>query len=249
MKATFSEHLAELRSTLIQILAIIGASATLAFLFADRLIFLFTSHVENELVLLSPTEGLTLTLRLSVWVGLIASLPLWMLPLLRFLKPALYSEEVKRLLPFFALSFLFVLLGLTIAYELTLPLTNHYFFAFNATLGRNLWSLSAYIDYVLGLLFAHALAFEMAPILWLLIHLKIVNYPFLKSKRRHGIVLAFILGAVFTPPDVLSQLLLAIPLMGLFELAIQYSRWVHGRERDRFCHADRATRAIHSQES
>lgn len=222
-------HFGALRVTLIQLLSIIGASALIAFFFAETIIAFLVAPLhsidrEINLALFSPAEGLILSIKLSLWVGFFASLPLALIPLIRFLKPALYPHEARLLLPFVLLSFATLALALYIGYTISLPLANHYFFTYNSSLGINLWGLGHYLDYTLNLLGAHVLGFELMLALFFLVHLGLVRYDTLKAKRRHAIVAALILGALLTPPDVLSQLLLAIPLILLFELSLLYAR-------------------------
>jgi sec-independent protein translocase protein TatC len=106
----------------------------------------------------------------------------------------------------------------------TIPAANSYLLLFNANLGLNLWTLSNYLDYTFLLLIGNGIAFEIGLILLFLVHLGVVSAEFLASKRRHFIVIAFILAALLTPPEVMSQILLAIPLIGLFEASIFYAK-------------------------
>ena len=98
-----------------------------------------------------------------------------------------------------------------------------YLFNFNDQLGINRWSLAFYMDYTTLLLLSNALAFEIFAIILLLVHYRLLKAYQMKSKRRHVIVAAFILGAILTPPDIISQLLLALPLILLYEMTIIYS--------------------------
>lgn len=178
----------------------------------------------NKLVVFGPIEGMLIALKVCFWTALAVSFPFWAYFLLRYLLPALHREERLLLAPFFLLSALFIGGGLLLAYTVTIPLANSYLLAFNNTLGTNLWSLSSYLDYTLFLMLANALAFELAVVTLFLVHLGILSAEFLAGKRRYAIVAAFILGAILTPPDVLTQLMLALPLILLYEVALLYAR-------------------------
>lgn len=179
----------------------------------------------NNLVVFGPIEGMLIALKVSFWTALVASSPIWLFLLLRYLLPALHPGEIGLLTPFLVLSTLFIAGGLLLAYKVTIPLANAYLAAFNDTIGTNLWSLSNYLDYTLFLLLANAFAFELAVVTLFLVHLGILSAEFLAGKRRYAIVAAFILGAILTPPDVLTQLMLALPLVLLYELALLYARF------------------------
>lgn len=187
---------------------------------------LYLEHTQQKpsLVMLSPLEGMITSFKMSFWIGLIGTSPLWMFFILRFLMPALSPKERTLLFPFLTLSILFLLLGLMFAYFITIPFANSYLQLFNAEIGTNLWTLSHYMDYTLMLLLATAFVFELCLLLLFLVHFGIFTPEALIDKRRHMIVAAFILGAILTPPDVLTQFLLAIPLIGLYELTILYGR-------------------------
>lgn len=178
---------------------------------------------KNALVILSPLEGMTTSFKVSFWVGLVGSSPVWVYLLLQFIIPALHGQERKAVVPFLALSCLFISMGLLFSYSVTIPLANQYLAAFNQGIGLNFWTLSNYLDYTLILMLTNALAFEMSLILFFLVHFNLLTVETMIAKRRHMIVLAFILGAILTPPDVLTQFMLAIPLIALYELTILYA--------------------------
>lgn len=176
------------------------------------------------LVLLSPLEGMVTALKVSFWLGLSLTFPLWSYFLLQFVLPALRQEEKSLVAPFLTISSIFMLLGVAFAYFITLPLANNILYLFNANLGANLWTVESYLNFTFVLLFATAMAFEIAALLLILVHFGIISVDSLIEKRRHAIVASFILGAVLTTPDVITQFCLAIPLMGLYEIVILWGK-------------------------
>lgn len=189
---------------------------------------------KNSLILLSPLEGFLVSMKISLWTGIAATSPAWLFLILQFILPALGASERKILFPFFGLSYLFLSIGFCFAFFFTIPIANHYFEIFNSGLGQNYWSLSQYIDYTLTLLLSNALAFELGLFLIFLVHLKFIITSQLVGKRKTMIVIAFILGAILTPPDVLTQVLLAVPLILLYECIILYSRLIEKTKKEKY---------------
>jgi sec-independent protein translocase protein TatC len=115
-------------------------------------------------------------------------------------------------------------MGCGVAYYLTIPLSNQYLMVFNASIAQNMWGLSEYLDYTFTLMLAHGFAFECGVLLFICVHLGILKASTLVSYRRYAIFGAFVLGALLTPPDVFSQVMLALPLIGFYEIAIWYAK-------------------------
>lgn len=180
---------------------------------------------ENQLIILDPLEGMTTVFKICFWTGLILTAPFWGYCLLQFILPALKANERVLIVPFLSLSLLFLSCGFFFALYMTIPLANQFLMAFNANIGLNFWSLSQYMDYTLVLLLGHALAFELCLIILFLVHMRVIHTSQMIAWRRYVIVIAFIIGAIMTPPDVLSQVMLAIPLIILYEIAILYARF------------------------
>lgn len=179
---------------------------------------------DRKLLLLSPLEGILIAFKICFWIGLAITSPLWVYVVLSFIRPGLREREKNILIPFILSSFIFVMSGLGLAYFLTIPMANFYFEGFNEGIGQNLWSLEHYINYTLVLLLGHAVAFEVCVLLFFSVHFQWISIDWLISKRRYMIVSAFILGGLLTPPDIFTQLLLAFPLIGIFELALLYGK-------------------------
>lgn len=123
---------------------------------------------------------------------------------------------------FILLSILFSSVGLLFGYSVTIPIATQYLYDFNDSLGSNLWSLSFYIDYLFTLLLAHALVFEAAAVLLLLLHYGVITSRKLVEKRAHVYLFMAFIAALLTPPDVLTQLLLLTPMAILYEAIIFY---------------------------
>lgn len=178
----------------------------------------------KQLAILGPLDGLTMILKFSFWVGLVGTAPIWIFFVVKFITPALHKHERRMLLPWILLSLVFFGLGCSFAYLITIPFANYYLAQFNQGLGVDMWSIASYGDYTLFLMLANGLAFELCLAIFWLVHMGIVTAETLSTYRRYAIVVIFILAALLTPPDVITQLLLAVPLCGVYELAILYAK-------------------------
>ncbi len=178
----------------------------------------------HPLVLLSPIEGLMMVIKTCCWVSLLATSPLWLFLFLRFIAPALGHHERLLILPFITLSTLFSFGGALFAYTITIPLSNTYLNTFNATIGVNLWSFTHYLNYTWLLILANSISFEFFVILLFLVHYGLISAEGMRRYWKGVCVAIFILSALLTPPDVLTQVLLAFPLLGLYEVAILYAK-------------------------
>jgi sec-independent protein translocase protein TatC len=183
-----------------------------------------SSEPSTPLALLSPLEGMKTTLKVCFWMGLVLTSPFWLFFIIQFIIPAIKRSQRRLLLPFLALSLVFLSTGALFAKHITLPLANEMLYSFNAEIGMNIWSYASYVDYTLLLMLANALAFEITLVLFFCVHIGLMTPEFMQSKRRAMILTAFIVGALLTPPDVLTQIMLAIPLIGMYELALIYAR-------------------------
>lgn len=227
------EHVEELRKTLLRLIFIIGSGFLILFIFYQPILTFLTAHYQEtthlskqpSLLILGPTEGFVLVCKMCFWLSATLTAPFWGWVLLQFILPGLHGKERSLLLPFLLLSFIALWLGILLAWYVTLPITNDYLLAFNSSIGQNAWTLSHYIHYVLVFCLGHAIAAECVILLLTLVHFQFLRHKWLIEKRRHMIVFAFIMGAVLTPPDIFSQILLAIPLIFFYELAILYAKW------------------------
>ena len=162
-------------------------------------------------------------MKLCFWIALVGTSPIWIFFVLQFVAPALKGREQRLVIPFLLLSLTFLLLGSLFAFFVTIPIANEYLYAFNQGIGINLWTLSNYLDYTLIVLLANALGFELCVLLFFLVHFRFVSAQTLKEKRRLMVVCAFAVSAILTPPDILTQIMLALPLIGFYELSILYA--------------------------
>jgi sec-independent protein translocase protein TatC len=165
-------------------------------------------------------DAFTLNLKVSLWTGLVASSPVILWQLWAFLAPGLLPREKKKvpLLALFALTLFMA--GILFAYYLVWPLTFKFFLGFTSANIQPLLAGKEYLSLVMGLTLVFALAFQMPLALMFLGKLGLINSQTLKKYRPYAIVGFFIIGAILTPPDAISQCFLALTLIILYELSL-----------------------------
>ena len=177
----------------------------------------------SKLLIFSPIDGILITFKVCFFIGLALTSPIILYFLLNFIAPALEQRFYKLLIPFIALYVVFMSLGLSFAFFITIPIANNYLTLFNQEIGKNFWSLSNYLDYTVLLLIGNAISFEMCVIALFLVQMQVLSYKQLQKSRRYFILFAFIISAILTPPDIFTQVMLAIPLIIIYELIILYA--------------------------
>jgi len=221
-----TEHLRELRTRLIR--------SIIAFLLASGVSFYFARHVfeilkypvirsypEVELITLSPTEPLFILIKISLTVGLILASPVILFELWRFVEPALYPNEKRLFIPLLLSSIFLFVLGGVFGYFVVLPMALKFLLGlgFSQLAATPYLSVNLYISFVLKMLIAFGVAFEMPIFLYMLQRAGVVTEEQLKKFRRYFIVVAFLVGALIAP-DVATQVLMAVPLLILYEISI-----------------------------
>jgi len=218
---TFIEHLTELRSRLLCSLLAVATGLVLVFLWREP-ILLFIAEPVAPLRYYAPTEAFFAHLQLAFYGGLFLSLPILLHQVWLFFAPALYPTE-KR---FFSLALvfasLFLLLSLGFLYYY-LPWLIHFCFRFGRELARPAISYQVYISFVGRIILLFGLTFELPLIFYLLARIGLINPGSLAQKRSHASLLILFLAALLTPPDLISLLLLSLPLLLLYQISILFS--------------------------
>ncbi len=233
-----TEHLRELRTRLIRSIIAFLLAAGVSFYFARQVFEILKypvikSYPEVELITLSPTEPLFILIKISLTVGLILASPVILFELWRFVEPALYPNEKKLFLPLLLSSIFLFALGGFFGYFVVLPMALKFLLGlgFSQLAATPYLSVNLYISFVLKMLIAFGIAFEMPIFLYMLQRAGVVTEEQLKKFRRYFIVVAFLVGALIAP-DVATQVLMAIPLLVLYEISILLGKMARrGREK------------------
>ncbi len=220
---TFIEHLTELRTRLLISIVSVLMFSIIGFVFANQIIRFLTQPLDN-LVFLSPAEAFYTNIKVAVIGGFFLSLPIVLYQVWAFILSALKETEKRFLLIFLPCSWILFIVGTSFALFLVMPLALRFFIGFATPDVQPMISLNYYISFVLSLLIPFGLMFELPLVMALLVRLRLVHPRQIGKARRFIFLAIFVIGSLFTPPDVLSQMLLALPLLLLFEISLLISR-------------------------
>ena len=234
----FVSHLVELRDRMIRSLIVVLLLFGACFYFSgDIMKFLSLPLYEALPVgskpIFTDQAGAFFTLtKVAFLTAFLISMPWVLYQAWAFVAPGLYEHEKRFVLPLIVSSVFFMLLGISFAYLFVLPAAYKFFISFSAQTGaETLQDLQKYWDFTLSIFFGFGLTFEVPVVEMLLVKLGMVTTTQLREARRYVIVGAFVVAAVLTPPDVLSQFMLAIPLILLYELGIWMSGFITARSK------------------
>jgi sec-independent protein translocase protein TatC len=228
-KLPFTDHLDELRHRLIISLVGVGLGFAVSYGFSQQLLLLLQRPMPTRLVFIAPTEAFFVNLKVAFYAGLFLSVPLLLFQVWKFVAPGLYEHERRYSFPFLIISTILFLLGAIFAYAVILPIALHFLIAQGGELWQPNITLSNYLSFCMRLILAAGLVFEFPVLMYFLAKVGVVTPEFLVKNRKYAVLLAFVIAAILTPPDVFSQVLLAVPLFLLFEVSIFVAKRVASR--------------------
>jgi sec-independent protein translocase protein TatC len=224
------EHLHEMRGRILQCLMWIAAFSVGGYFLTDYFIHVMANMV-GPLVYLRPAEAFMVKLKLAVVLGAFAAMPVLLYHMWRYIGVALTVSEQKILFGALPFSYLLFIGGASLSWFGVAPTGLHYLTSFGSADLKPLISLESCFDFMFALTLAMGLLFQLPLVLAALAWWGIIDAAFLAKYRKHAFLIILVVSGIVTPsPDVISQLLLAVPTYGLFELSIILAR---------FCHPDR----------
>jgi sec-independent protein translocase protein TatC len=183
-------------------------------------------------------EGFFTQVKVAFFVSICVSFPIILLQIWRFVAPGLYKNEQRAIFPFLLATPVLFAMGALMVYYIVIPLAWDFFLSFEMQGGEGALAIevepriSEYLSLVMRLMFAFGVSFELPVLLLLLVKAGLMTADGLASKRKYAILLAFIAAAILTPPDVISQVLLAVPVILLYELSILGARLIQKKQDD-----------------
>ena len=234
-EGTFVSHLTELRSRLVKSLIFIFIVFVIAYIFAENIyIFLVDPYaqavkddgVNRRLIFTALHETFIAYLKVAFFAAIFLGSPVILTQIWKFIAPGLYKNEKKALLPYLIATPVLFLLGGILVYYLVMPLAIKFFLSFESSGQLNTLPIqleakvNEYLSLIMRLIFAFGLSFQLPVILNLLARVGAVDSEYLKKRRKYFIVIIFTAAAILTPPDPITQIGLAIPLLILYELSI-----------------------------
>ena len=234
-ETSFVDHLTELRSRLLKSLIYIFIFFIISYIFAENiyafLVDPYAKAVENDnvdrrLIYTALHETFITYLKVAFFTSIFVGSPFIITQIWKFVAPGLYKNEKKALLPYLIATPTLFLLGAMLVYYLVMPLAIKFFLSFETTsqIGNLPIQLEAkvneYLSLVMKLIFAFGISFQLPVLLNLLARIGAIDSKYLKERRRYFIVIIFAAAAILTPPDPVTQIGLAIPLLILYELSI-----------------------------
>ena len=234
-KSGFISHLVELRQRLINSFIFLFSFFVVCYFFSEEIYSFLVQpyadavkddNVNRRLIFTALQETFLTYLRVSFFAALFVSSPIILMQIWKFVAPGLYKNEKKAILPYLIATPILFLFGGMLVYYLIMPLAIKFFLSFEASSINSALPIqleakvNEYLSLVMKLIFAFGLSFQLPVILSLLARVGFIDSVFLKERRKYVVVIIFVAAAILTPPDPITQIGLAIPLLILYEISI-----------------------------
>jgi sec-independent protein translocase protein TatC len=235
---TFISHLIELRSRLLRAIVAVIVVLLCLFPFAKDIYAALAAPLLKALphgatmIATDVTGTFLVPLKVTLMTAFLIALPYVLFQMWAFVAPGLYQHEKRLALPVIISSVFFFALGMCFAYFAVFPIAFGFFAGYAPAGVTMMTDIDKYLSFVLTMFIAFGITFETPIVVIVLVRLGIVSLEKLRSWRGYVIVGAFVVGAIFTPPDILSQVMLAVPLWLLFELGLLAARFISVPKRD-----------------
>ncbi len=229
-KQPLTSHLQELRKRLILSFISVAVGFVICYAFSQPLFDILSRPLlkmmpsGSSLIFTSVAEAFFTYMKVAFIAGIILASPFVLFQIWAFVAPGLYRHEKRYVIPFVAAGSFFFVLGILFAYFVAIPVGFNFLLGYATDFIKPMPSMKEYLSFSIKFLLAFGLVFEFPVVLVLLARIGVVDAKTMARHRKYAILLIFIFAAVMTPPDIISQLLMAIPLMGLYELSIMLSR-------------------------
>ena len=227
-KVPLTSHLGEIRYRLVRIIIFLSVLFVICFSLSESILDIIREPIKGfNLIFISPTEAFFAHLKLGFFSALALTIPFILYHLWEFISPGLKLKEKKHTLPFVIFSSICFILGALFAYYLILPLGLRFLLTYKTKALTPNITIGYYISFTFRLILVFGLIFELPLIILFLTKIGIIKPSMLTKNRKYAILLIFIASAILTPPDVVTQILMAIPLIFLYEISVIACRMVY----------------------
>jgi sec-independent protein translocase protein TatC len=230
-KLPLTAHLQELRKRLILSFIAVGAGFILCYALAQPIFDILAAPLlkvmptGGSLIFTSVAEAFFTYMKVAFIAGLILTSPFILYQIWAFVAPGLYQKEKRYVVPFVSLGSLFFAMGILFGYFVAIPFGFKFLLGYASDFIKPMPSMKEYLSFSIKFLLAFGLVFEFPVVLLLLARIGVIDAKMLARQRKYAILLIFVFAAVMTPPDLISQVLMALPLIGLYELSILLSKF------------------------
>ena len=229
-KIPFTEHLTELRDRLVRCFIAVGVGFVVAYCFKEKLFELLMAPLvkamgENQrMIFTGLPEAFFTYLKVSLLTGIVVAVPVLFYEFWMFVSPGLYRQEKRFLVPVVILSIVFFIIGSGFGYFVVFPYGFQFFLGFASETIQAMPSMKEYLGFASKMLLAFGFVFELPLVLTFMARMGLVSVGFLTKNRKYAVLIFFAGAALITPPDVVTQIMMAIPLMILYEISILGAR-------------------------
>ena len=237
-KLPLTAHLQELRKRLILSFIAIGAAFILCYAFADSIFNILAAPLikvmpaGGSLIFIGLAEAFFTYMKVAFIAAVILVSPFVLYQIWAFVAPGLYQKEKRYVIPFVLGGSLFFAMGVLFAYFVAIPIGFKFLLGYATDFIKPMPSMREYLTFSIKFLLAFGLVFEFPVVLVLLARIGVVDAKMLARQRKYAILLIFIFAAIITPPDFISQVLMALPLIGLYELSILLCKIVGKKKKE-----------------
>ncbi len=234
MQENFISHLIELRQRLIKSILVVGIVFISLVYWASDIYKIFIYPLQkllpanSQIVFSDVTGSFLIPIKITLMCSLLISLPWVLYQMWKFIAPALYTKERRLIVPVILSSYILFWLGILFVHFFVLPMAFKFLIAYSSSTNTPmLTSANEYLDFVLQLLLTFGIIFEIPILVIILTKIGVVDINKLQKIRPYIIVGAFVVAAIFTPPDPISQIVMAIPICLLYELGIMIAKYIN----------------------
>lgn len=225
-KTPFMEHLTELRDRLIRSSIAVGIGFIIAYCFKERLFDFLTAPLitalgpDSKMIYTSLPEAFLTYIKVSLLTGIAMATPVLFYEFWMFVSPGLYRNERRFFVPVVIISVFFFFIGSSFGYFFVFPFGFKFFLGFSSETIQAMPSMKEYLGFASKMLLTFGFTFELPLVLTFMGKMGLVSVDFLKKNRKYAVLIIFIVAAILTPPDVISQCMMAVPLIILYEISI-----------------------------